>query len=250
MWRWIRCKRIVYVIYVWVKFSRAHWSLHDAFLFLFLFLTFLPSALCLSSLFTLCVSVSHLMTRCRWSYDSWITASGLITAYVNKPVSYANPNHIWLGETITTEEQQEKEQLDTCFSDSPVSQTFMWTSCQPIWNFQSQCVVTQAGSCGVGTYTCCVFINDCIQSIQTESQDNDIWNFINVCDMKMRLTCVFYFPLFMLPICHPLILDSCFLSSEYTVCSLANLILHLLPNLCSSRWSYECSDQDIYFSPI
>lgn len=110
----------------------AHWSLHDAFLSLCLFLT---TPLCLSSVFTVCVSVSHLMTCCRWSYDSWITASGLITAYVNKPVSYANPNHIWLGETITTEEQQEKEQLDTCFSDSPVSQTFMRTSCQPIWNF-------------------------------------------------------------------------------------------------------------------
>lgn len=92
----------------------------------------------------------------------------------------------------------------------------------------------QAGSCGVGTYTCSVFINDCTQSIQTESHDKDIWNFIDVSDMKMLLMCVFYFPLFMLPICHPLILDSCFLSSEYTVCSLANLILNLLPNLRSS----------------
>lgn len=44
------------------------------------------------------------MTRRRWSYDSRITASGLIKAYINKSVSYANPNHAEAAETITTDE--------------------------------------------------------------------------------------------------------------------------------------------------
>lgn len=44
--------------------------------------------------------------------------------YVNKPVSYAKSNHVCPGETITREEQQEEEHLDTCFSG-------MWTSLFP-----------------------------------------------------------------------------------------------------------------------
>lgn len=79
--------------------------------YLFFFST---SSLHLSSLFI--IFVSHLMTWCRWSHDSWITSCPLITVYVNKPVSYANLNHGWLGETITTDEQQEEDRLDTCFS--------------------------------------------------------------------------------------------------------------------------------------
>lgn len=44
------------------------------------------------------------MTRRRWSRDSRITASGLIKVYINKSVSYANPNHAEAAETITTDE--------------------------------------------------------------------------------------------------------------------------------------------------
>lgn len=44
------------------------------------------------------------MTRRRWSHDSRITASGLIKVYINKSVSYANPNHAEAAETITTDE--------------------------------------------------------------------------------------------------------------------------------------------------
>lgn len=60
-------------------------------------------------------------------------STALITTDVNKPVSYANPNHSQLKETIT-DKQEEEDQLDTCFSDRPVSQTFTRTSCKPIWN--------------------------------------------------------------------------------------------------------------------
>ena len=61
-------------------------------------------------------------------------APSLITADVNKPVSYANLNHNWLEETITTREQQEEDRLDTCFSDSLSFKAIARTSCKPIWN--------------------------------------------------------------------------------------------------------------------
>lgn len=129
----------------------------------------------LSSL--LIIFVSHLMTCCRWSHDSWITSCPLITVYVNKPVSYANLNHGWLGETITTDEQQEEDQLDTCFSARPVSQTFTRTSCKNIWNDSvSPPLLPHSGwIIWSGNVHNLVFIYDCTQLIYNESQDSHIW---------------------------------------------------------------------------
>lgn len=54
-----------------------------------------------------------------------MAALSLITADVNKPVSYANLNHSWFGKTIITDKQQEKDQLDTCFSERPVFNSYI-----------------------------------------------------------------------------------------------------------------------------
>lgn len=73
------------------------------------------------------------MTRCRWSYDSRITASGLIKAYVNKSVSYVNPNHIKLVETITTDEQQEEECWTPVSHTGPSLKLFSQTLDNTVW---------------------------------------------------------------------------------------------------------------------
>ena len=116
------------------------------------------------------------MTGCRWSHDSWLTAPALITTDVNKPVSYANPNHSWSEETITIDEQQEEDLLNTCFSDRPVSQTFTRTSCKPIWNDFVPPMLPRPGWI-ILEWECTqpVFISECTQHIRTKSQDNNIW---------------------------------------------------------------------------
>lgn len=66
------------------------------------------------------------MTRRRWSHDSRITASGLIKVYINKSVSYANPNHAEAAETITTDETTGRGAVGHLFLTSSCLSNFLF----------------------------------------------------------------------------------------------------------------------------
>lgn len=55
---------------------------------------------------------------------------GLITADVNKPVSYANPNHSPLEKTITIDKLQGEDLLHTCF----LGRSCLWNTVSPFGN--------------------------------------------------------------------------------------------------------------------